>query len=490
VLKISGQSRNTIEAGLRNKIVSADVYRSFLDIDKKDSIFNCVGNIAVYDAQHAPLYYILLNVWCRLFGGSIWTIRFLSVIFGILMLPLMYMLAMELFSDRTVAYVSLILLSLCPFHVLYAQEAKMYSLWAFTVLFSNIFLLRAARINSVKTWACYSISLILGMYSHIFFVFVIMSHVLYIVLFEKGKRDMLRQRFGKALMGAGAAFLPWIYAMFVSYNPVHAAAWTSETLPLRALLKGWMINLTRVFIDINADYRFDSPGLIYYAIPVLILLIYAVRTSSKSMDRKPLIFITAQLTIIAEFLILSDLIFGGRRSVVTRYFTPSILMLQLMLSYVLADRLRNTGIIKRIFLSCVIVCVIAGSVYSCGKNSGHTIWWNKYMARELPKNIPATAELIKAEYRPLVIIADNDNMILPEIISLANILGPEADMLLLPESKGLPELSGRGNVFILGPSIEYLRKLKKNCHYRLVYVDHPDISANRGLWKVLEKTRA
>jgi uncharacterized membrane protein len=94
---------------------------------------------------HPPLFAILLRLWIEAFGDSIAAARSLSVVFGVLLLPGAFWLGLELFRDRWAALLLTAVMAVSPFHVLYAQEARQYSLWTLVIVASSTVLLRAMR---------------------------------------------------------------------------------------------------------------------------------------------------------------------------------------------------------------------------------------------------------------------------------------------------------------------------------------------------------
>jgi uncharacterized membrane protein len=79
--------------------------------------------------QHPPLYYALLHGWMRLVGDSEFAVRTLSALFGTLTVPVIYRLARRIAGD-TAGLLAALILAVSPFHVRFAQEARMYALLA------------------------------------------------------------------------------------------------------------------------------------------------------------------------------------------------------------------------------------------------------------------------------------------------------------------------------------------------------------------------
>lgn len=76
--------------------------------------------------QHPPLYYTLLHLWLAL-GDDEATVRALSALFGTLTIPVAYLLGRRL-ADKKVGLLTALILAVSPFHVRFAQEARMYTL--------------------------------------------------------------------------------------------------------------------------------------------------------------------------------------------------------------------------------------------------------------------------------------------------------------------------------------------------------------------------
>jgi mannosyltransferase len=77
--------------------------------------------------HHPPLFYALSRGWRFLAGESEVALRFLPAWFGVLTVPIFYRFAMCIVAQPA-ALLGTVLLVFAPFHVAYAQEARMYTL--------------------------------------------------------------------------------------------------------------------------------------------------------------------------------------------------------------------------------------------------------------------------------------------------------------------------------------------------------------------------
>jgi len=79
--------------------------------------------------QHPPLYYTILHFWVSVFGDGASTVRALSALLGTVTIPVIYLIGCRLADgDRATGLLAATTLALSPFHVRFAQEARMYTL--------------------------------------------------------------------------------------------------------------------------------------------------------------------------------------------------------------------------------------------------------------------------------------------------------------------------------------------------------------------------
>jgi mannosyltransferase len=132
-------------------------------------------------STHPPLYYLLLHTWIKMIGVNDFTTRVPSLLAGVLTIPLIYVSGRKLFDLPTGLW-SALFIAVFPFHVYYAQEARMYTLVALFTTLSLWLFLQAIERNHWLAWGGYWLCLVLGIYTHYFIGFVILVYHLYLVL--------------------------------------------------------------------------------------------------------------------------------------------------------------------------------------------------------------------------------------------------------------------------------------------------------------------
>lgn len=172
-----------------------------------------------------PLYYLLLHGWIRLVGDGEAAVRSLSVIFGVLSVPLVYGLAVALFRSRPAGLLAALLLAVSPLHVWYGQEARMYTLLTFLCLLSSVLLLLAMRartgVRAAVLWLGYALASIAAVYTHYFafFVLAFQAAYLFLVAWSQGFRPW-RLLLGGLASGLATivAYLPWLPHLVARYG--------------------------------------------------------------------------------------------------------------------------------------------------------------------------------------------------------------------------------------------------------------------------------
>ncbi|MBX4189852.1 glycosyltransferase family 39 protein [Candidatus Parcubacteria bacterium] len=164
---------------------------------------------------HVPLHHFILHFWEKLTGNSVATTRDLSLVFFILTIPMVYMLGNLTFS-RSVALFSAILFAFSPFLNWYGSEIRMYSLLVFLTVLNQFFfvLMYKKRPVSSGIWIGYGLSAVLGIYTHYFFGFILVTqaifYFIYSGLFPRGTlRNLIMVAFVIVV-----ALAPWLYYVY------------------------------------------------------------------------------------------------------------------------------------------------------------------------------------------------------------------------------------------------------------------------------------
>jgi hypothetical protein len=130
---------------------------------------------------HFPLYYMLLHLWMNIFGESDIALRLLSVIFGVLTLPVAYFVGQEL-NGKKGGLLTLLLFGINSGLIFYSQEVRFYSALVFFCTLIALFLIRVDKNPSKLNYAGLIISNLLIIYtSTIGCVFVFIEMLIFMI---------------------------------------------------------------------------------------------------------------------------------------------------------------------------------------------------------------------------------------------------------------------------------------------------------------------
>ena len=99
-----------------------------------------LDNLLTLDLQHTPLYFFGLHFWIKMFGDSEVAMRTLSLIFGVVTVPMVYLVAGKLTSKLNATFATAIS-AVAPLLVFFSVEIRMYPVAVFLVLLSLNYLI-------------------------------------------------------------------------------------------------------------------------------------------------------------------------------------------------------------------------------------------------------------------------------------------------------------------------------------------------------------
>ena len=220
--------------------------------------------------EHAPLYFLLTRFWLQLWGNSIGVMRSLSAWLSLLIFPALYWLYRELFDKSQVSWLGIMLMSVSPFYVAYAQEARPYSLWTVTILLMSASFLRAIRFNKWQSWGLYIINLILGFYTSLFSLFIAGFQGVYLLLANlKNKRQLIKNYFISNAI-AFLCFSPWLLIILTNRQSLQDnTTWMRISINVADLIATWIGTILLIFGDLPISPDVDA---VQMAIAVIIML--------------------------------------------------------------------------------------------------------------------------------------------------------------------------------------------------------------------------
>jgi len=234
--------------------------------DEGFSVYLAAQDLSSITAQtasdiHPPLYYYMLHFWIYLAGKSEFSVRFPSLICGVLIIPILYQLGRRLAltmarpmtpgKAQAIGLLAALLSLISPAYVWYSQEARMYTMLILLGTASSLLLLKAledqesgkAKSRNL-TWTLYTLANTAAIYTHFYAFFLVAFQMIYALWFLTLRAPKLAL-YGRpiyfrllpmliSILLLLAAYLPWLGATINRFG-TDVSYWAGE-LPLRQVV--------------------------------------------------------------------------------------------------------------------------------------------------------------------------------------------------------------------------------------------------------------
>ena len=463
---IAGYEMETIEAELANKLVAVSDLSKYQDVQLGQSWLDTTVALAKRP-EHTPLYFLLARVWAQCFGSSEIAMRAFPAVSSLLTLPLFYWLSFLLFDSSEIALATLCLASTSPIFIRYAQDARPYSLWVVGMLLSSSVLLWAVRRDRLRHWGLYGISVAFAGLTHWLSGFVFLAHSVYMLAtrywFEKSERVKVK-RFFVALGGGLLLLAPWLGLVIYGRYSVRAVlSWLEQEETLGGLMMKWLGNVSHlVFAQLPQGYS----GLLF-SVPLLLLITWsAARTVVEGKARQWILPVSLCLIPVAAFVV-PDLLFGGTRSLISRYFLPADIGALLILGFGLgANLFSSKGVRGRSswHRQILFYAVLTVSISACWFNFNAVSWWGSTdFNRQMATSVLRTSDSVEVY---------SDRRLSP-FLAFSRLLRPTDYVAWLDSESSLPEeaFSGSRTAFLYEPSDALLAEVDRVAALKGMKVD-------------------
>ncbi|SBO42465.1 glycosyltransferase family 39 protein [Cyanobium sp. NIES-981] len=322
--------------------------------------------------EHPPLYFLLARLVREASGDAMARVRQLSALFSLLTLPAMAWLGREASGQRGLAAVVAVTTAVSPLHLLYAQEARPYSLLLLLSALACAAYLRLRRLPGPRLFWGYVLSLLAGLYTSLIFLVVPLSHGLHALL--AGRHRAQRRRWAGATALALLGFLPWLSVMGLRLHALLShTAWLRTAAPPASGPLIRSLHWSAPFLDLGAP---PPPWWPWLVLPVLLGLALA---GAHHLARRGggdwlLLVLLPAVNLLA--LESADLLSGGRHALTTRYLLPGLLGVQLLVAAAIWGLIASRSS-RAVGGMVLLLCVLAGSV-SCLSILRADSWWSRY----------------------------------------------------------------------------------------------------------------
>jgi hypothetical protein len=229
------------------------------------------------------LYTLFAHTFFVLFGESAWTLRLPAVLFGVASIWALYLFAREV-TDLREALLSAALLAFSYHHVWFSQNARGYSGLLFWTLLASWLFVKGLERQLPRIWLYYAAAVVLGIYTHMNMLFVVVSHfAIYVWALLLRHKQPWRHRWAPLLNGFCLAglltFLLHAFPLPQILGPALAdrslvATWKNPLWTLQELVRGFHVGFGKGILALLAFGVFSAGFLSYLrSQPVVIALL-------------------------------------------------------------------------------------------------------------------------------------------------------------------------------------------------------------------------
>ena len=274
----------------QSTVLTVDDFQKYQRPNTDKGVSRIVSGLSKEDPHQSPMYFILARFWVQAFNSFLSDVaatRAFSAFLSLFALLAMYLLCQELFNSQKVSLIAVSLMAISPFHVLYSQYARPYSLFTMMVLLSSLCLLRAIRKKTFLSWFLYTITSLLGFYSQILMSLVLVSHFIFVVCLEKFRLTKTLWYFVQSGLVIFAAGFVWL-AGAISINSERGAIGSFKLFRLSEVIRMHLLRISRLFVDthnLGGIVRFESNSLLTNIVRtslmifLLVIIIYSLYLS-------------------------------------------------------------------------------------------------------------------------------------------------------------------------------------------------------------------
>lgn len=525
-LRTVGYSRSEfVEQVPRDRPLSIDEFHQFQRLSPSRGWDDSLNALA-QNAEHTPLYYLCARLAMTVFGSSVTVTRAVAAFFSLLCLPAIYALCQQLWAYSHLAQtppnnlsatdlpspsprpgqafvgatvigsLAAILLAVSPLQILYAQEARQYSLYGLMSLISSTALLRSLQRHKTESkglfgiWWPYAVSASLLLYSHLIGALVLFTQGIYTLVTQR------RAWRGQAL-SVGAALvslLPWVALYFA--NASYIGAWTGRDIGVGTLAQRWLLNLSSLWFDFQVrfpgmqlfdveqgqDFAALAQPIVWLGFGFVGLAIASLYLCCRHLPRSVSSFLLLLMALPSGLLLIPDLLSGGQRTGIARYLLPSYLAITIAVAYGLAwlfaQRQKWLGVSLKNWGRSLLALLLILSIFSNSVSAQASTWWNKYSCFY----DAAVAEQINGVEDAIVISSPRRAS---RLLALSYQLNPETPLWFVgetglePENRQLKLPERFQTLFLFRPSNELVGALTENSAYEI-----EPVFEEGHLWKI------
>jgi uncharacterized membrane protein len=208
--------------------------------------------------------------------------------------------------------------------------------------------------------------------------------------------------------------------------------------------------VSRTILDVPESPDFANQAAVGCAVALILAAFYALSKRPRPNQTRWFALLLFGAPIL--MLLVPDALFGGIRSISSRYLTPAWLAVVCALAF-----LSGSDALKPAWRRTLFATLALAGLASCYLNAGRFVVWSKGVSSRLPE----VAAIINQSRSPLV-VGNFERHHPGNLLALSYLLRPDAELQFLPSHDGYVPPSGRSYVFLYSPIREFRSALEKN----------------------------
>jgi mannosyltransferase len=167
-------------------------------------------------SSHPPLYYLMLHYWRQIVPETDAAMRLLSLVWNLLLIPIVYVLTRSLSGHPRLAIMAAALVAISPFHVLYSHELRMYTQLMCLVTAGTWAYWKARKAHGWRYWFLLGILFLAAVYTHLFALLAMAAIGLHAMIYRLNRRAFYRTCL--VLFIVGLLLFPWAATLIGESN--------------------------------------------------------------------------------------------------------------------------------------------------------------------------------------------------------------------------------------------------------------------------------
>ncbi len=192
------------------------------------TLIETIESLQEVSTQHPPLYFWIANIWGQITSYNVFTLRFLSVLLGMLTMAIVFRLAKDI-GGQLVALYALLIMATSVIYIFYTHDMRQYTLLMVCISTALLLYYRLSHSTQplkISHLAILSLAALGSIYSHYSAMFALIPIGIYHLLFVRKNKSWLQ--ISASMIIAGILFLPWVPTVIHGALDIASEAQTGE----------------------------------------------------------------------------------------------------------------------------------------------------------------------------------------------------------------------------------------------------------------------